>query len=430
VALGGPVSGPPATASGAAAPERRQLDNGLTTIVAAHRAADVVAVQLWFRVGAHHEAPEEAGLSHFVEHLFFKGTPEHGPGVIDRTISELGGEMNAATSQDYTYFHVVLPARHVEVALDLVADAARHAAFEPDELDRERLVVLEEIRRAHDNPASYLWRLLMRRHFADHPYARDVLGTPESIQTAPRERIVDYHHRHYVPNEAVLVVVGNVEPQRTLAHAARLVEDWRPRPRPAAGLPRAGELAAVRRIVETRPLQQTYLGVAWRAPVVPEPEVYAADVLATLLGRGRSSRLNQALKERLGLVSQVSASFYSQPGGGTLAVNARARVPREAEIEAALLAELGEVGAGAIEEAELARALTTLEAGHAFGQETAEGVAYGYGLAETVWTLDFELSYLDRVRRVTADRVRDTARRYLAPDRFTAALLAPGSGGQ
>jgi zinc protease len=269
----------------------------------------------------------------------------------------------------------------------------------------------------------------MSRHFADHPYSRDVLGTPESIRTTPRERIVEYHRRHYVPNQAVLVVAGDVDPEQTLGLAARLSRDWRPGLEPALAVPAARELSAVQRIAESRAIQQTYLSVAWRAPVVPAPEVYAVDVLATLLGRGRSSRLTQALKERLGLVSLISASFYSQPGAGTLTVSARSRAPREAEIEAALLAELAAVGAGGVDEPELARALTTLEAGHAFGQETAEGVAYNYGVAETLWTLDFELGYMDAVRRVTADRVRDAARRYLAPDRFTAALLAPGGNG-
>jgi zinc protease len=115
----------------------------------------VAAVQLWVRVGARHEGPGEGGLSHFVEHLLFKGTPTRGPGVIDRTISERGGEMNAATSQDFTYYHVVLPSRHVGTAIDVVADAARRAALEAEELDRERLVVLRDPPRA-DNPPPEL----------------------------------------------------------------------------------------------------------------------------------------------------------------------------------------------------------------------------------------------------------------------------------
>src|SRR5262245_48173012 len=205
-----------ATATEHPRPQRTRLDNGLTVIFREHPAADVAAVQLWFGVGARDEAEDEAGLSHFIEHLLFKGTPTRAPGEIDRTISALGGEMNAATSQDFTYYHVVLPARHLDTALDVVADAARHAAFDAAELERERLVVLEEIRRSRDNPSGYLWRVLTREHFAGHPYGKDVLGTPQSIGGAPRERVVDYHRHHYAPNNATVVVVGNVEAAEAL----------------------------------------------------------------------------------------------------------------------------------------------------------------------------------------------------------------------
>ena len=167
-------------------PERTRLDNGLTVVLQPHDAADVAAVQLWIRAGARDERPDEAGLSHFIEHLLFKGTPSRGPGVIDETISGLGGEMNAATSQDWTYFHVVLPATRLDTALDVLADAAEHAAFDPVELERERHVVLEEIHRAEDTPTSALWRLLSRRHYGVHAYGRPVLGTLESIEGMPR----------------------------------------------------------------------------------------------------------------------------------------------------------------------------------------------------------------------------------------------------
>src|SRR5215470_3565041 len=183
-------------------PERVQLDNGLTTVLQSHDAADVAAVQLWVRAGARDEGPEEAGLSHFIEHLLSKGTPSRGPGVIDETISGLGGEMNAATSQDWTYFHVVLPARRLETALDILADAAQHAVFDPVEVERERHVVLEEIRRAEDTPSAALWRVLAREHFGEHPYGRPVLGSTDSISGVAREKIVDYYRRSYVPNNA------------------------------------------------------------------------------------------------------------------------------------------------------------------------------------------------------------------------------------
>jgi zinc protease len=333
--------------------------------------------------------------------------------------------MNAATSQDFTYYHVVLPTRHLATALDVVADAAMNAVFDPAELERERLVVLEEIRRSRDNPGGYLWRILTREHFAGHPYGRDVLGTPESIGGAPRERVLDYHRRHYGPDNATVVVAGNVDPADALAQVQKTFGSWERRPVGDRPLVVAPPLDGVRRAEESRALQQSYLGMAWQAPVVPDPDVYAMDVLSSVLGRGRTSRLYQQVKERRGLVSTIGASFYIQREAGTLTVTARSNAADPGEIEAAVLEEAARLRAEPVEDGELTRALTGVEAGYAFGHETAEGLAYSYGLADTVWTLEFELGYLDAVRQVTRDRVRDAAARYLTADRFTAALLRP-----
>ncbi|MBI3455167.1 MAG: insulinase family protein [Candidatus Rokubacteria bacterium] len=425
---GGAVSAPSPARSAPAVPERLRLDNGLTVIFGEHRAADVVAVQLWMRVGARDETDAESGLSHFVEHLFFKGTPTRGPGVIDRTISGLGGEINAATSQDFTYYHIVVPARHVETALDVVADAAQGAAFDAGELDRERLVVLEEIRRSRDNPSAHLWRVLARHHFAGHPYSRDVLGSPDIIQELLRERIVEYYRRHYVPDNATVVVIGNVDRKRTLGHVRRAFAGWEPRPGPPSAISRAADLSGLLRVAEPRPLQQAYLGVAWRGPTAPQADVYAVDLLASILGGRRTSRLQQVLKEQRGLVSSIGSRFYAQRSAGTIAVTARTSAAQQQEVEDALVAEIERLRTTPVGEGELARALTATEAGYAFGHETAEGVAYSYGMAETVWTLEFELGYLDETRKVTRGQVQEAARRYLTPDRFTLAVLTPTNG--
>jgi zinc protease len=414
-----------ATATEHPRPQRTRLDNGLTIIVREHVAADVAAVQLWFGVGARDEAEDEAGLSHFIEHLLFKGTPTRAPGEIDRAISALGGEMNAATSQDFTYYHVVLPARHLETALDVVVDAARNAVFDADELERERLVVLEEIRRSRDNPSGYLWRVLTHHHFAGHPYGKDVLGTPESIGGAPRARILDYYRRHYAPGNATVVVIGHLDPAQTLARVREVFGGWTPVPlAPRARVAPPG-LTAVERVEEPRPLQQAYVGVAWRGPATPGPDMYAADLLASILGRGRTSRLHQALKEQRGLVSTVGASYWVQREAGTIAVTARTDAGRAREVEGALLEELEQIRRAPVSETELARALTAVEAGYAFGHETAEGVAYSYGLAELTWTLEFELGYLEEIRKVTREQIQEAAARYLVTDRFTVAILAP-----
>jgi zinc protease len=410
-------------------PRRVRLDNGLTAVVALHGGADAAAVQLWVRVGARDETDAESGLAHFVEHLLFKGTPTRGPGVIDRTVSSLGGEINAATGQDFTYYHVVLPARHLDTALEVVADAAMRAVFAPEELERERLVVLEEIRRAEDSPTASLWRVLQRQHFTGHRYGRPVLGSADSVRSLGRDAVVDYHRRHYVPGNTAVVVVGRVDVDPALARIREAFAAWAPAPVPARAPVPAPAVTRVARAEELRPLGQAYLGVAWRGPVVPHADVYAVDLLTSILGRGRASRLTQALKERRSLVSTIGASYTAQYDAGTIAITARAAGEKRADVEGAILAEVERLRAEPPTEAELARALTTVEAGRAFGYEAAEGLAYAWGLAETLWSLEFELGYLDAARRVTRDDLGAVADRYLALDRFTGAVLAPAPPG-
>jgi zinc protease len=410
-------------------PERVRLANGLTVVLQPHDAAEVAAVQLWVRAGARDETPGEAGLSHFIEHLLFKGTPSRGPGVIDQTISGVGGEMNAATSQDWTYFHVVLPAAHLDTALDILADAAQHASFDPVEVERERHVVLEEIRRAEDTPSAALWRVLSRGHFGEHAYGRPVLGTAGSIAGVPHETIVAYFRRSYVPNNSTVVVAGSVPADRALEAVSRAFGAWTPGPLPPRLRRPPVPPGAPRRVRESKALHQTYLGLAWAGAIPPDPDVYALDLLTTVLGQGRSSRLTQSLRERLGLVSGIGGSFYLQHDSGTIAITARTTTARYPEIEAAVLAEVELLSEELVREDELARALTAVEAEHAFGGETAEGSAYTLGTADTVWTLEFELGYVDAVRRVTREDMREAARRHLRPDRFTGAVIGPEAAG-
>ena len=410
-------------------PERVRLANGLTAVLQPHDAADVAAVQLWVRAGARDERPDEAGLSHFIEHLLFKGTPSRGPGVIDQTISGLGGEMNAATSQDWTYFHVVLPAGRLDTAMDILADAAQHAVFDPVEVERERQVVLEEIRRAEDTPSAALWRVLARGHFGEHAYGRPVLGSAESIRGAPRERIVDYYRRSYVPNNATVVVAGSMPATRSLDAVREAFGGWNPRPLPERPR-RAPESPPARRLVEeSKALHQSYLGFAWAGAIPPDPDVYALDLVTTVLGQGRASRLVQSLRERLRLVSGIGSTFYLQHDAGMIAVTARTTTAHYAEIEAAVVAEVGRLSEELVAEEEFTRAMTTVEAEHAFSGETAEGAAYTLGTADTVWTLEFELGYVDAVRRMTREAMRQAARRHLRADRFTGAVIGPAATG-
>ena len=175
-----------------------------------HRAADVVALQLWLRVGGRDEAPNELGLSHYLEHMLFKGTPTRPPGSIDRLIEGLGGTSNAFTAYDFTHFDVVLPAAHMRAGLDLLADIAVNASFVPAELESEKKVVFEEMNLTEDDPERFLTRRLSEVAFRPHPYGRPILGTRELIQALTREGLSAYYRKRYVPSNMVVVVVGPV----------------------------------------------------------------------------------------------------------------------------------------------------------------------------------------------------------------------------
>ncbi len=399
-------------------------------IVQEHRASDVVALHLWVGVGGRDEDPTESGFSHFVEHMLFKGTDSRGPIFVDREVEGVGGRTNAGTSLDYTFYHMLLPARRATRGIEVLADVAFNSAFDPQEIDRERRVVFEEVRLGEDNPRSSVIRQLYTQVFAGHPYGRPVLGDEATLKAANRERLRGYYKRHYVPDNMTLVVVGAVD-----ATEIRAAVDDSFAKVPAAGyrrrsLPPLAPLAGLRRREVSRSEQQAYLALGWSAPALSDEDVFAADLLASILGGSRSSRLNQALRERSWLVSTVRASYTALQGRGMLSVTAQLEPADVRKVEEAILEEIRRIQAEGVSELERQRAITRAESDHAFATETAEGLASAYGLAETVWRLEEELRYLDRLRAVTREQIREVARRYLHIDRYSAVVFSPGRGGR
>jgi zinc protease len=411
-----------------AGPTREVLPNGVVLIVQEHRAGDVVALQLWMRTGGRDESADELGLSHYLEHMLFKGTPTRPPGSIDQLIEGIGGSSNAFTSYDYTHYDVVVPATHLRVAVELLADIAVNAAFVREELESEKKVVFEEMKLTEDDADRFLSRRLSELAYAPHPYGRPILGTPALVQALTRDRLNAYYKKHYVPRNMALVVVGAIEPAhaRRVASAAfgALTGPAPARPAPAAP-PRmdAGRRADIRRSE-----QQAYLGLAWHTPAISNEDVFAVDVLTYILGDGPSSRLNQTVREQKGLVTAIEASYVTREQAGLVSVTAHTEADKLEAAEAAIVDVLRRVKADGVTEAERDRALIAAEASYAFDIETAEGVAKTYGQAETTWTLDNELQYLDRLRKVTIAQIQAVARRYFGDDNYSRVRFVPGAG--
>ncbi|MBI1736959.1 MAG: insulinase family protein [Candidatus Rokubacteria bacterium] len=405
-------------------PRRDLLPNGVRVIVQEHRAADVVAVQLWVGVGGRDEAPEELGLAHYLEHMLFKGTSTRPPGFVDRDVERVGGRINAATSFDYTYYHAVLPAARMASAVEMLADVAVNAALDPALLDTEKRVVLEEMRLHDDNPRRFLARHLWELAFDGHPYGRPLIGRPDVIQALTRDTLHGFYRRHYVSPAFVVVVVGDVDADQALARvrdtfgriprgqAARLPA---PVPRPLTA--RRGDVR--------RPGTHAYLGLAWLAPRLDHADAAAMELITGVLGQLRSARLTTSLREKQGLVSSITSGYTAMQAAGVASVTAQLEAVNLARVEREVLAEIARVRARGITEPERRRAVTAAEARHQFSLETAEGRAFALGRAETVWRMEEELAWVDRLRSVTLAQVRAVARRYFDPQRYARLALLP-----
>jgi zinc protease len=416
-----PQSRPVAAAVG---PTRHILPNGVPVIIQEHRASDVVALQLWVRAGGRDEAASELGLAHYLEHMLFKGTATRPPGFIERDVEGVGGRINAGTSWDYTFYHTVLPARQAAAGIEMLADVGVNASLEADLLEAEKQVVLEEMRLNEDNPRRFLVRQLFAAAYDGHPYGRPVIGTSDLIKALSRDTLVGFYRRHYAPETFALVVVGAVNPEDVL-RTARATLGALPRtgagrlPAPAPPPPRKLHTEQV------RPAGQAHLGLAWQAPRLDHGDTPALHLLMSILGRTKASRLVASLRERQGLVSSVSSVLNAMEAGGLVMITAQLEPEQLGRAEAEILREITRVRADGVTATELRRAITAAEVDHEFSTETAEGRARSYGQAETVWRLEEELRYIDRIRSVSAAQVKAVARRYLDPERYVRVALVP-----
>ena len=406
-------------------PVRSVLRNGMRLIVQDHRASDIVAIYLFARVGTRYERPDQLGYAHFQEHMLFKGTDTFGPGYIDRTVEGLGGRSNAVTSFDYTTFYLILPKEATATGIQLLSDMAFRSTFAPEEIAREREVIFEEARIEQDNARSAIVRQLYGMVFAGDPYGRPVLGTRETMLAATQERLRAFNRQYYTPENITLVVAGPVEPAAVRAMVDRsfgpvAARGYRP---PSLPLPHP-LTGSTRRTVE-RPEQQAHLALGWQAPRSDDVNGDALDLLTTILAGTESSRLARRLRDEERLVSSVTMSYAALVGGGIASLRADLEAKDVDRVEQIVLEEIAKIQESGPTEEERRLAVTKFESQHAFDTETSEGLANAYGLADTTWNLDAELHYVDRLRRISREQIRDAARRYLSRTNYARLAFVP-----
>lgn len=408
----------------ATSPTRHVLPNGIPLIVQEHHGSELTALQLWVRAGARDETATELGLAHYLEHMLFRGTSSRPTGFVEREVEGVGGVMNAGTSWDYTYYYITLPPSRVAQGLELLADISMNAALDTAVLDKEKQVVLEEMRLGEDNPRRFLARTLYSQLFEGHPYGRQIIGTPELIQNLTRDTLAAFYRHHYAPETFAVVVVGPVATEQVVTTARATF----------GRLPRIGHgrlpVAAPpplrpQRVDIPREGGHAYLGLAWPGPRLDHADTPAVDLLVAILGGQRSSRLVQSLREQRGLAVAVDAGFTPLAAAGAVVITAQVEPANLDRAESHILDEIRRIRDGGVTPAELQRAVTKAEAAHEFETETAQGRAVALGRAETIWTVEDELAYVSRLRSVSGEQVRGVARRYLDPERYTRLALVP-----
>jgi zinc protease len=404
----------------------RTLANGLTVVVRSDRSAPVVAVVTHVRAGYFDEPDELVGISHVLEHMYFKGTAQRGVGEIARETKEAGGYLNAGTIYDRTSYYTVLPASSLEQALDIQSDALQRSAIDDDELRRELQVIVQEAKRKLDNPSAVAQETLFETMFDVHRIRRWRIGTETMLRRFTRQDVWEYYRNLYRASNTILVIAGDVDADHAFELAERHYRDM------PAGEPvrREGEHEPERRGFRYRELMgdiaQSYIEWGWRTPGTLHPDTAVLDVLAIALGQGRASRLYRHVRDA-GAVAAVSAYNYTPTTLGIFGIGAELD-PRDA---GAALRRIAAVVATAREHgftpAETERARNILEARLLRRMETAEGqanlIAEWQALGD--WRLADE--YLSRVMAVTPEQLHDAARRYLDPDALTALLYRPAS---
>ncbi|MFC3695307.1 M16 family metallopeptidase [Chenggangzhangella methanolivorans] len=398
------------------------LDNGLQVVVIPDRRAPVVTHMIWYKAGSADETPGVSGIAHFLEHLMFKGTEKHPAGEFSHQVAELGGQENAFTSYDYTSYFQRVAREHLKTVMAFEADRMTGLVLTDDVVDPERDVVLEERRsRVDGDPSSQLGEAVAASLYMNHPYGTPIIGWEHEIEKLDRHDAIAFYDRFYTPNNAILVVAGDVSgdevreaAQETYGKVARRADPGR-RQRPREPEPRAARRVSLSDPRVTQPsVQRSYLAPSYETGEGDRP--YALDLLSQILGGGTTSRLYKALVVEKAIAANAGCWYQGDAlDDGRFAVYA---VPRGeaslAELEVAIDQEIARIAAEGPDAGELQRAKTRLVADTIYAQDSQATLAriYGSSLA-TGGTIEDVAAWPDRIRAVTAEAVRDAARETL-----------------
>lgn len=413
-----------------APPKRYTLPNGIPLVVQEAYASPTVSLNIYIRVGSVFETPKLNGISHFYEHMFFRGTPTRNGLKFKRDIEALGGITNATTGRDFTHFYINVPKQYFREGLALLADAYLNAECSQESVDAERQVVLEEYRLGQAQPARILTDRLYGLLFPDHPYGRTIIGSEENLNTISRQDLLQFKKDFYVPARTKLVLTGDLDSQEALALASDLFGSYQ-----AKGIADLPETSVAQQppdknveYTESSKSGQSQVALAFLGPSVKQrADVHRVDLLSFMLGNSKSSLLGKAIdSKKTGLDGRVN--YLTQAFPGIIMVLVDSESGKEQETLAKVDAVLARVRQGDFSDDDLKRAKKMLLTTYRFGLETNAGKADNWGVYETIDRMDFAKTYARDINKLTKADLMQAAEKYFSRGHYRLTLRSGKSG--
>ena len=411
----------------AAQPQLFKLNNGHTVVIKEIPQSEIVTVDTWVKTGSLNENDKNNGVSHFLEHLMFKGTKNHKAGEFEKILDNKGAIYNAATSKDFTHYYITSSKDNLKETMDLHFDMLLNPLFPQEEIDKERKVVIEEISRSNDNPTRALYKNFTSMMYKQHPYRYETIGTKEIISTIPRDEIVGYYNKFYTPNNFTTVIAGNVNSKNVLDI---INEEFKNKQfqstKPIQHKKEIPQNKPQEKITygnyNTGYLMLGYHGVDFQN----QKENLALDIAGIVLGDGRSSRLYQNIKEKQHLANSISSSHSSSKDDSIFYISANFKPQNYEKLKKAVLCEIEKLRTTNITDEELQKAINMVERDFIYSNESTDDIASSIGYIMTIGgKLEYYTNYVNELKKITPDDVRKAACKYLDPNKVVISVLMP-----
>ena len=404
-----------------------KLDNGQTVVIQEVKNNPIVTIDTWIKTGSIDENDSNNGVAHFLEHLFFKGTRNHQPGEFDRILETKGAINNAATSKDFTHYYITIPSKDFDLAMELHADMLSNPMIPRNEMEKERKVVLEEINKDYTSPQKILYENMNSMLYTNHPYKRRVIGKSEIIETITRDKVLEFYNAHYSPSNMITIVIGDVETNHAL-NKIKDVFNKEYKKQDKIIYPKEKQLSEQKKKVEYIDTQSGYLMIGFRGVPIINKDSYALDVLATILGEGRSSVLNQVLKEKKRIAFSVSSGNSTFRDDSIFYISANFEPEKCKQVQDSIFDEIKKIQNDGITDEQLKLAKNIIERNTYYSRESVSNISNEIGYTMTLTNdIKYYDNYLDNIKNVSREEVKRAAQKYLGSDKSAVSIILPQS---